>query len=136
LPFLHNKLGEIYLETKRYPLAIEAFEKALTIDGESPIAFAGLARAKLETGDPQAALDNALIAAELIHYFPRAHLTIGKALLALGETQAAVEALELCVKQAPRMVAAHKSLASAYRNLGQLDKAMAAELRSKGTLAS
>ena len=53
LPYLHNKLGEVYLETKRYALAIAAFEKALEIDGESPVAFAGLARARLETGDPQ-----------------------------------------------------------------------------------
>ena len=136
LPALHNKLGEVYLETKRYKLAVEAFQKALAIDGESPVAFAGLARAKLEMGDPDAALENALIAAELVHHFPRVHLVIGKALLALGDSAGAVEALELCIKQAPRMAAAHKSLASAYRNLGQLDKAMAAELRSKGTLAS
>jgi predicted AlkP superfamily phosphohydrolase/phosphomutase/tetratricopeptide (TPR) repeat protein len=136
LPNLHNRLGEIYLETSRHELAIAAFEKALEIDGESAVAFAGLARARLETGDPQGALEQALAAAELVHHFPRVHLTIGKALLALGDAAGAVEALELCVRQAPRMAAAHKSLASAYRNLGQLDKAMAAELRSKGTLAS
>jgi predicted AlkP superfamily phosphohydrolase/phosphomutase/tetratricopeptide (TPR) repeat protein len=136
LPALHNKLGEVYLETKRYDLALEAFEKALEIDGESPVAFAGLARAKLESGDPQTALDYALVAAELVHHFPRVHYVIGKALLALGDSAGAIEALELCVKQAPRLTAAHKSLASAYRNLGQLDKAMAAELRSKGTLAT
>lgn len=135
LPHLHNKLGEVYLTMKRYPEALAAFEKALAIDSESPMAFAGIARAQLELGDPQAALDQALIAAELVHYFPRVHFTIGKALLQLGDSQGAIEALELCVKQAPKMAAAHKSLASAYRNLGQMDKAMASELRGKGTLA-
>jgi predicted AlkP superfamily phosphohydrolase/phosphomutase/tetratricopeptide (TPR) repeat protein len=135
LPYLHNRLGEVYLTLKRYPEAVAAFQKALEIDGESPMAFAGLARAKLETGEPQEALEQALIAAELVHFFPRVHLTIGKALLQLGDSQGAVEALELCVKQAPKMAAAHTSLASAYRSLGQLDKAMAAELRGKGTLA-
>lgn len=135
LPNLHNKLGEVYLETKLYPQAIAAFGKALQVDGESPVAFAGLARAYLESGRPQDALDMALIAAELVHFFPRVHLVIGKALLQLGDDPGAVEALELCVKQAPRLSAAHTSLASAYRNLGQMDKAMAADLRAKGTLA-
>jgi tetratricopeptide (TPR) repeat protein len=135
LPGLQNRLGEVYLGTKQYALAIAAFEKALAIDGESPLAFAGLARAKLELGDPQAALDHALVAVELVHHFPRVHYVIGKALVALGDYQGAVEALELCVKQAPRMSVAHNTLARAYRNLGQSDKAMASDLRAKGTLA-
>jgi tetratricopeptide (TPR) repeat protein len=99
------------------------------------VAFAGIARAQLELGHPQKALEQALIAAELVHFFPRVHLTIGKSLLALGDSAGAVEALELCIKQAPQLRAAHRSLARAYRNLGELDKAMAAELRGKGTLA-
>lgn len=135
LPMLQNKLGEVYLEMKRYPDAMSAFRRALEIDGESPMALAGLARAHLELHDYQQALETALIAAELVHHFPRVHFTIGKALLALGDLPGAVEALELCVKQAPKMTVAHKSLASAYRSLGQREKAMAAELRSQGTLA-
>lgn len=135
LPGLHNKLGDVFLSTKRYERAVAAFEKALAIDPDSPVAYAGLGRAKLELGDPQGALDDALIAAELIHYFPRVHLTIGRALAAMGDDAGAVEALELCVKQAPRYAEAHEALATAYRNLGRMDKAMAAELRAKGTLA-
>jgi tetratricopeptide (TPR) repeat protein len=135
LPGLHNKLGEVYLSTKRYDRAMAAFEKALAIDPDSPVAYAGLGRAKLELGDPQGALDDALIAAELVHHFPRVHLIIGRALAALGDDAGAVEALELCVKQAPRYADAHTALATAYRNLGKLDKAMAAEFRAKGTLA-
>jgi tetratricopeptide (TPR) repeat protein len=135
LPSLQNKLGEAYLEAKRYQQAIVAFERALEIDGDSPVALAGLARAHLELGDPQAALERALMAAELTHFFPRVHFTIGKALLAMGDPAGAAEALELCVKQAPKMAAAHQSLARAYRNMGHIDKALAAELRGKGTLA-
>ena len=135
LPHLHNKLGEVYLSMKRYTEAIAAYERALEIDSESAVAFAGLARAQLAAGNPQQALEQALIAAELVHYFPRVHLTIGNALLALGDSKGAVEALELCVKQAPKLTLAHKALAGAYRDLGQTDKAMAAELRSKGTIA-
>ncbi|MEN1678074.1 MAG: alkaline phosphatase family protein [Planctomycetota bacterium] len=134
LPYLHNKLGEVYLSMSRHAEAKAAFEKALEIDNESPVAFAGVARACLESGDAEQALEKALTAAELVHHFPRAHLTIGKALLALGDAGGAVEALELCVKQAPRLTAAHQALATAYRQLGRADKAMAAELRAKGTV--
>jgi len=135
LPNLHNRLGEVYLSMKRYDEAITAFNKALEIDTESPVAFAGLSRAHLENNNPQESLEQGLIATELVHYFPRVHLTIGRALIALGEYEEAVEALELCVKQAPKLKTAHQSLASAYRKLGQKDKAMAAELRSQGTIA-
>jgi predicted AlkP superfamily phosphohydrolase/phosphomutase/tetratricopeptide (TPR) repeat protein len=134
-PTLHNRLGDVYLTTRRFQDALAAFERAMQIDPDSPVAFAGVATAKLELGDPRSALDHGLIAAELIHHFPRVHLTIGKALLALGDDQGAIEALELCVKQAPRMRDGHEALALAYRNAGRTDKAMAAELRAKGIMA-
>ncbi|MAT68734.1 MAG: hypothetical protein CMJ58_04350 [Planctomycetaceae bacterium] len=134
LPDLHNKLGEVYLTVKRYDEAVEAFSRALQVDGESPIALAGLARAELARGEPQAALDHGLAAAELVHHFPRVHLVIGEARLALGDFAGAVEALELCVKQAPKFPAAHESLAAAYRNLGRREDAMAAELRAQGMM--
>jgi predicted AlkP superfamily phosphohydrolase/phosphomutase/tetratricopeptide (TPR) repeat protein len=135
LPGLHTKLGDVYLDTRRYDQAITAFEKALAIDADSPMAYAGLAQAKFKKGEVQAALDDALVAAELVHHFPRVHLTIGEALNALGDYYGAVEALELCIKQAPKMKRAHEALATAYRNLGQTDKAMAAELKAQGMLA-
>ncbi len=132
LPGLHNKLGDIYLQTKRYPEAMAAFGRALSIDGESPAAFAGVARAQLEMGNFQEALDQAMTAAELVHYFPRVHYVIGKASLMLGDTDTAAEALELTVKQAPRMRIAHEALAEVYRQQGRADKAMAAEMAVKG----
>ncbi|MEM6799623.1 MAG: tetratricopeptide repeat protein, partial [Planctomycetota bacterium] len=131
---LHNKLGGVYLSTKRFELAIDAFERALAIDAESPLAFEGIGRAKLELGDADAALESALTAAELVHHFPKAHLTIGRALNALGDYVGAVEALELCVKQSPKMVDAHRALATAYRGLGESAKAMQADLRVKQVL--
>lgn len=134
LPELHNKLGDVYLAARRYEEAIEAFDRALTIDGESPPALAGLARANLKLGRPQVALEYGLAAAELVHHFPRVHLTIGEARLALGDAAGAIEALEVCVKQAPRYAAGHEALADAYRSLGDRDKALAAELRSRGVM--
>jgi protein O-GlcNAc transferase len=135
LPGLHNKLGQVLLETKQYDEAIAAFEKALEIDGDSPLAFTGRARAKLELGDAQSALDDAMIAAELVHFLPRAHYLVGRSLAALGRPTEAVEALELCVKQAPGMSLAHQELAGVYRTLGDNAKAREAELRAGRVLA-
>lgn len=132
LPGLHNKLGEVYLGTKNYGKALEAFGQALNIDGDNPIALAGMARAKLELGEPEVALDLGLTAAELVHQLPRIHLVIGEARLALGDDEGAIEALELCTRQAPRLKSAYRAIATAYRNLGQSEKAMQAELSAKG----
>jgi predicted AlkP superfamily phosphohydrolase/phosphomutase/tetratricopeptide (TPR) repeat protein len=134
LPGLHTRLGDVYLDMKRFDLAIVAFEKALSIDADSPTAYAGLAQAKLRRGENEAALEDGLIAAELVHHYPRVHLTIGEALSNLGDFDGAIEALELCIKQAPSLTAAHKLLAVTYRSVGQNEKAMLAELRAKGTL--
>lgn len=135
LPGLHNKLGQVLLETKHFRDALAAFEKALEIDGDSPLAYTGRARAQLELGDAQAALDDAMVAAELVHFLPRAHYLIGRALAALGKPGEAAEALELCVKQAPGMMAAHQELAGVYRSLGDDEKAREAELRAGRVLA-
>jgi predicted AlkP superfamily phosphohydrolase/phosphomutase/tetratricopeptide (TPR) repeat protein len=131
---LHVKLGELYLDMSRYADAVKAFDTALAIDGDSAMALAGVARARLELGDHQGALDQALLAAELVHHFPRVHLTIGRALAAMGDDTGAVEALELCVKQAPRMRAAHHALSESYRRLGDEGRARDAELRARGVL--
>ena len=132
---LHSKLGEVYLGMKQFSESILAFERVLEIEPESPLALAGIARAKFELGEPEAALEFGMSAAELVHQLPRVHQVIGEARLALGDAEGAVEALELCVKQAPRLAAAHRTLANAYRQLGQTDKAISAELKAKGVLA-
>ena len=134
LPGLHVKLGEVFTERNEFELAGDAFEKALEIDAESPAALAGLARVKLESGDAQGALDCGLIAAELVHYYPRVHYVIGKALAALGDRQGAMEALELTVKQAPRFSKAHQELATLYRETGRFQEAKDAEMYATGIL--
>ena len=135
LPGLHNKLGRVYLTLKQHASAIETFEKSLEIDADNAVALQGIAQALYEQGEPQASLEKALAAAELVHHYPQAHLIVGKSLLALVDYAGAIEALELCVQQAPRMVEAHQALAVAYRAQGDRAKAMQAEMRAKQLLA-
>ncbi|MEN0109268.1 MAG: alkaline phosphatase family protein [Planctomycetota bacterium] len=132
LPGLHTKLGSVLIDKGRFDRAIEAFEKALAIDGDSPLALVGRARARLETGDPEGALEDAMLAGELVHQLPRAHYLVGRAHLAMGRPHDAIEALELCVHQAPRMAVAQRALASAYRETGEESKARDAEMRATG----
>ncbi len=49
-------IGEIYLTQRRWPLAEDAFNRALVRDGENAEALAGLATARWEQGDRQRAV--------------------------------------------------------------------------------
>lgn len=49
-------IGEIYSTQRRWPLAEDAFNRALARDGENPEALAGLAMARWEQGDRQRAV--------------------------------------------------------------------------------
>ena len=134
LPGLHCKLGEVYAELNRFEEAEAAFRMALEIDADSPAALAGLARVRFEAGDPKSALEYGLAAAELVHFFPRAHYLIGRSRLAMGDGEGAVEALELCLRQSPGMTVAKKELTAAYRSLGRSEDARRAELVARGFL--
>ncbi len=134
LPGLHNKLGEVYLQQRRFDLAQTAFRKALEIEADNAVALTGLARAEFELGRPEPALELALEAAELVHHFPRLHFLIGEVFIALGDKSSALEALELCIHQAPRFKAAQTLLADLYEELGRPDDARIAKLRGQGLL--
>ncbi|MEM1445579.1 MAG: alkaline phosphatase family protein [Planctomycetota bacterium] len=145
-PGVLNRLGGIYLDTKRYDRARAAFEKSLAVESESVHALDGLARVALHDGDAHAALDFALQAVGLIHHFPRGHLRVGQALALLAdlsEDQAdhpdhglgtpselrerAVQAVELCLTQSSRFEEAHRTLADLYRKLGRPSDAVKQE---------
>ena len=119
LPGLHTRLGRVLHEVGRFDRAAEAFTTALTADPDDVTALVGLARARLRLGDPAAALDHAMSAAERTHHLPGAHHIIGAALLELGRPQDAIEALGLALVQAPGYTRAKRDLARALRAVGR-----------------
>lgn len=120
LPGLQLQLGQTYLRMRRNDDALRAYEKALEIDGDNPMAHEGLATVLTRLKQDDRAVCHALTAVELLHDMPRAHLRLGVTLTRLGLYAQAVQAFETCLKLAPMTPVAHRYLAMLYRN--QLDR--------------
>ena len=129
-PGLFLKLGEVYLEMKRWPEAEKSLESALAADPENPAAYAGLARAYLARRKNKKAAEAALEAVSLAYHNPRAHLLLGMALHRLGRIPRAVEALEMSLAQNPNLPEACLRLAHIYERRIK-DPERAAEYRQR-----
>lgn len=123
LPGLHFRIGQVYLQAKRWEEARRAFERALALEPDSAQALDGLAELSLATGANEQAVEHALAAVEIAHFFPRAHFHLAQALHNLGKREAAVAAAELCLKQAPTHVPSREFLVELYELMGQRDLA-------------
>lgn len=130
LPGLHTKLGAVYLGAGRHDDARTAYQAALGIDPENPMARLGLARVDLACGDPAGALDHAMHATALTHHLPAGHFVIARALIGLNRPEDAAQALCVCIAQAPQMPGAYDLLAKIYRSLGRTDDAIETALRA------
>ncbi len=116
---LQSRLGAVLHEVGQFERAATAFRAALAENHDDVKARVGLARTHLRTGNPGAALDEAMTAAELIHNLPGAHHVIGESLLELGRPADAVQALTLALRQAPQYARAKRALIRAHRALDQ-----------------
>ncbi len=116
LPNLHQQIGNAYLKLRRWDDAERAFDKALEIDGDSSVAYCGLARVYIHCRAYEDAADAALTAVGLRYYYPIAHYLLGESLIRLYKFDHAVKAFEVCVSQAPGMIRAHRRLVKLYRD--------------------
>jgi len=127
------RLGRAYYDLNRHDLALEQFEAIARKNPRYPWIHSSLAVVHMNAG----AVDSAVQAlqAELRNYpdHHSARLELGEALLKAGDSSQAVENLlqlkEDDVSPADRVSLNH-SLAKAYRDLGQLEKALAASRRA------
>ena len=131
---LQSRLGAVLHEVGQFERAASAFRAALAENSDDVKARVGLARTHLRTGEPEAALDEAMTAAELVHNLPGAHHIIGESLVELGRPADAVQALTLALAQAPQYARAKRALIRAHRALDQHDRAaeLEAELIAAG----
>jgi tetratricopeptide (TPR) repeat protein len=114
LPHLHLRIGETYLRQRRTAEAERAFEKALSIDGDSAEAHLGLAMVRLRQRRNEEAAEHALLAVGLQHFLPLGHFYLGVALARLGHRQRATLAFETALTMLPGLIAAHRWLAALY----------------------
>jgi predicted AlkP superfamily phosphohydrolase/phosphomutase/tetratricopeptide (TPR) repeat protein len=113
-PLLCNQLGRAHLQLERWDDAAAAFEKSLSVEPENPAAFDGLASVHLERGESESAVEKALQAVGLIHFFPEAHFHLGAGLERLGKAREAIMAFETALGMGYRTELLHGRLAKLY----------------------
>ena len=107
-------LGDIFEEQKEHLEAINAYRRALELQGNQPKVMVSLARAYLRTGRFSSAKE---LLTDVIGTEPDnavAHQYLGFAQLKLKETEAAIDSYKLAVKLSEDDWMAHKSLGVAY----------------------
>ena len=119
---IHTQLGNIYLQMQRWDDARVAFNKAISLDADSALAYQGLSNVYRRLGDNQQTMDTAMRAISLLHRLPRAHFNLGVALARSEEFDRARVALETAIRFQPDMVNAHRYLALIYRAQGDTEK--------------
>jgi len=104
----------LYNRQKAHSKAEEILQHALTVDAEDASVRSGLAETYLAMKFNYNAAAEALKAAELRYFNPKAHFFLGIALHRLGHLEPALEALQLALSQNPLFTEAHQRLAYIY----------------------
>ncbi len=127
------RLGRAYYDLNRHDLALDQFEAIAHKNSRYPWIHSSLAVVHMNAGAVESAVQ--ALRTELRNYpdHHSARLELGEALLKSGDTAQAVEHLvrleEEDVSPADRVSLNH-SLSKAFRDLGQLEKALAASRRA------
>ena len=116
---VHQKIGELYRRKREFGRALEAFDRMIELDADTPAGHAGRAEILLRMKDYDGAIDAALTATERLFYFPRAHMTLGLAIARLGEIEQATQCVEVAARQLPNWRSPHRLLVRLYRMVGR-----------------
>ena len=117
-PLLCNQVGRAYLQLGRWPEAAAIFQQSIDLEPDNPAALDGLARVHLEQDQPEGAVEKALLAVGLIHFFPEAHFHLGLGLERSGKIREAIAAYETALGLGYQPELIHPRLAVLY---GPLD---------------
>jgi len=110
-----NRVGQLLLEIESWDEAEAAFRESLSLLDDNPVAHDGLAAVCLEHDRFEEAVEQALLAVGLIHYFPSAHFHLGVALHGSGREEEAIAAFETCLAMRYLPEKTHYRLAVLYR---------------------
>jgi len=114
-PLICNQVGRGYIRLGRWDEAAAVFQQSLRAEPENPAALDGMAQVHLHHGDPARAVESALEAIGLIHFFPEAHLHLATALEACGKAPEAIAAFETALGMGCPARPIHERLAVLYR---------------------
>jgi predicted AlkP superfamily phosphohydrolase/phosphomutase/tetratricopeptide (TPR) repeat protein len=112
------QLGDAYARLLQWENAKAAYQRAISLDGDNPLAFQGLSTVHQRRGENQETADAALTAVSLLHCLPIAHYNLGVAMARSGDSDRAIVAFETALRFQPNMVNAHRYLATLHQNNG------------------
>ena len=116
MPKLNIQIGKGYEQLKKWKESERAFQKAISIDGDSPYARQGLSLALLRLGKIEESIEEGLKSVGLNYNNPLAHYHLGEALFQYGEYESAASAFEVCLTLAPNITKARNWLIEIYQN--------------------
>ncbi len=122
-PWLHCRIGRVYLRLRRWPEAEEAFRTSLELDEDSAESYYGLSVALPRQGRLEEGIQCGLQAVSLFHDFPLAHFQLGAVLSRLGWFERALQAFEICLAMRPDFALAHRYVSQISNRLGQMETA-------------
>jgi TolB-like protein/class 3 adenylate cyclase len=117
-------VGHVYLSKKRHEKAIAVFERAIDLNANYPMVFAGLGDVLSWAGRPQEAIKYLKKAMRLdpeqsFWYF----WFLGHAYFLAGQHEEAIETLKRAVNRNPDFWLAHVYLAASYSEIGRQEEA-------------
>lgn len=104
------KVGRILSEKQLWDEALEAYEKALEFDEDSPDAHSGLGFVLLQRQRYQESIEHFLVSIGLNYYQPLTHVQLGIALAATGRLRNASEAFRNALSMQPENELARSAL--------------------------
>lgn len=116
-------LGTAYRLVGRHADARDAFTRAVRVDPHNPRAHHGLAWSAINDQKFDEAVEHALQAVQLQHYFPEGHYTLGVALTWMQDYPKAIQCFNIALSMQPGYLDAHRYLASIYRHKGDAENA-------------
>ncbi len=110
-------LGALLIQAKRHTAAVEAIERAISLDPNSPTFYSHLGAAYGDLGEHEQALRNLRKAVELAPDAATAHYNLGTALRNADQIEPAIESFRRSAALDPKASETHFNLANALRDL-------------------
>lgn len=110
-------ISDAYIRLKRWDEAGAMLTRAESLDPTSAAVHVKRAELEIARGNLGGAVNHCLRAAELRHFYPEAHYTLGVALTGLKNYDDAIRSFRVALSMRPDMLNAHRYIASIYRHL-------------------
>ncbi len=111
-------VAEAYIRLKRWDDAESVLARAAALDPHDPAVHVKRALLALGREHFDEAVEHALSAVELRHFYPDAHYLLGVALTWKKDYEHAIKSFQVAISMQPGLVSAHRFIASIYRHLG------------------